>query len=88
LPDLLTIKAESVKIAHSGGNMKKEIHPNYVDCSVTCACGNTFKTRSTLPEIEVEICSSCHPFYTGKQKYVDTEGRIEKFKKKYGYKEQ
>jgi large subunit ribosomal protein L31 len=71
-----------------GGPMKKDIHPKYMECTVVCACGNTFKTRSTLPKIEVEICSSCHPFFTGKQKYVDTEGRIEKFKKKYGYKEQ
>lgn len=71
-----------------GGNMKKDIHPNYVECEVTCACGSNFKTRSTKPKIEVEICSSCHPFFTGKQKYIDTEGRIEKFKKKYGYKEQ
>jgi large subunit ribosomal protein L31 len=71
-----------------GGSMKKDIHPKYMECTVVCACGNTFKTRSTMPKIEVEICSSCHPFFTGKQKYVDTEGRIEKFKKKYGYKEQ
>jgi large subunit ribosomal protein L31 len=68
--------------------MRKGIHPEYVDCKVTCACGHTFNTRSTVPEIQVEICSACHPFYTGKQKYVDTAGRIEKFKKKYGYKEQ
>jgi len=84
----LTISAENDKIHYSGGKMKKGIHPEYVECKVTCACGHSFKTRSTVPEIEVEICSSCHPFYTGKQKYVDTEGRIEKFKKKYGYKEQ
>ena len=68
--------------------MKKGIHPNYQECKVTCACGSTFTTRSTVPKIEVEICSQCHPFYTGKQKYIDTAGRIEKFKKKYGYKEQ
>ena len=84
----MTIPAENDKIPYSGGKMKKGIHPEYVECKVTCACGHSFKTRSTVPEIEVEICSSCHPFYTGKQKYVDTEGRIEKFKKKYGYKEQ
>jgi large subunit ribosomal protein L31 len=71
-----------------GGSMKKNIHPKYMECTVVCACGNTFKTRSTMPKIEVEICSACHPFFTGKQKYIDTEGRIEKFKKKYGYKEQ
>jgi large subunit ribosomal protein L31 len=68
--------------------MKSKIHPEYYECTVTCACGNTFKTRSTKKSIEVEICSQCHPFYTGKQKYIDIEGRIEKFKKKYGYKEQ
>jgi large subunit ribosomal protein L31 len=71
-----------------GGSMKKDIHPKYMECTVICACGNTFKTRSTMAKIEVEICSACHPFFTGKQKYIDTEGRIEKFKKKYGYKEQ
>ncbi len=68
--------------------MKKGIHPKYTDCKVTCACGVSFDTRATTPKIEVEICSSCHPFFTGKQKYIDTEGRIDKFKKKYGYKEQ
>jgi large subunit ribosomal protein L31 len=64
--------------------MKKEIHPEYVEASVTCACGNTFKTQSTKKEIRIEICSSCHPFYTGKQKFVDSAGRVEKFRKKYG----
>ena len=68
--------------------MRKGIHPEYVSCKVSCACGHTFNTRSTVPEIQVEICSACHPFFTGKQKYIDTAGRIEKFKKKYGYKEQ
>jgi large subunit ribosomal protein L31 len=66
--------------------MKKEIHPEYAESTVTCACGNTFKTRSTKKEIRVEICSSCHPFYTGKQKFVDSAGRVEKFKKKYAAK--
>ena len=64
--------------------MKKDIHPNYEVAKVKCACGNAFETRSTKKEIEVEICSNCHPFYTGKQKLVDTAGRIEKFRKKYG----
>jgi len=64
--------------------MKKGIHPEYVDCTVTCACGNTFVTRSTKKEIRVEICSRCHPFFTGKQKFVDSAGRVEKFRKKYG----
>ncbi len=64
--------------------MKKEIHPDYVECTVACACGNTWKTKSTKKEIRVEICSQCHPFFTGKQKFVDSAGRVEKFKKKYG----
>jgi len=64
--------------------MKKDIHPEYVDCSVTCACGNVFTTRSTKKEIRVEICSHCHPFFTGKQKFIDSAGRVEKFIKKYG----
>jgi large subunit ribosomal protein L31 len=63
--------------------MKKDIHPKLnKDCVVTCACGNTFVTTSTLPSISVEICSACHPFYTGQSKFVDTEGRIEKFSKR------
>jgi large subunit ribosomal protein L31 len=64
--------------------MKKGIHPEYVECTVTCACGNSFITRSTKKEIRVEICSRCHPFFTGKQKFVDSAGRVEKFRKKYG----
>jgi len=66
--------------------MKKGIHPEYQECTVICACGNTFKTRSTKKEIRVEICSQCHPFFTGKQKIVDTAGRVEKFRKKYAAK--
>jgi large subunit ribosomal protein L31 len=62
--------------------MKKDIHPEYFDCTVICSCGNTFKTRSTKKEIRVEICSKCHPFYTGKQKLVDSGGRVERFKKR------
>ncbi|MCX6570656.1 MAG: 50S ribosomal protein L31 [Candidatus Aminicenantes bacterium] len=64
--------------------MKKDVHPEYQECTVTCACGSTFKTRSTKKEIRVEICSQCHPFFTGKQKFIDSAGRVEKFKKKYG----
>jgi large subunit ribosomal protein L31 len=64
--------------------MKKGIHPEYVESRVTCACGNTFLTRSTKKEIRVEICSQCHPFFTGKQKLIDSAGRVEKFRKKYG----
>lgn len=64
--------------------MKPDIHPEYVDCTVSCVCGSSFQTRSTLPEIKVEICSACHPFFTGKQKLIDTAGRVERFMKKYG----
>jgi len=64
--------------------MKTAIHPNYVDCEITCGCGNKFTTRATVPSIRVEICSECHPFYTGKQKFVDAAGRVDKFIKKYG----
>ena len=64
--------------------MKKDIHPEYVECNVTCACGNTFKTRSHKAEIRVDICSACHPFFTGSEKIVDSAGRVDKFKKKYG----
>ena len=64
--------------------MKKDIHPNYVEAKVSCACGNTFVTGATKKDINVEICSACHPFYTGKQKFVDSEGRVERFQKKYG----
>ena len=63
--------------------MKQGIHPEYIAATVSCACGNTFETRSTKPTIRVEICSNCHPFFTGKQKIVDTEGRVEKFLQKY-----
>lgn len=67
--------------------MKKDIHPEYKEVTVSCACGNSFVTRSTKsPEIRVDICSACHPFFTGKQKIVDTAGRVERFKKKYGEK--
>ena len=67
--------------------MKDKIHPKYVASKITCACGNVIKTRSTKPEINIGICSECHPFFTGKQKLVDTAGRVERFKKKYGIKE-
>jgi large subunit ribosomal protein L31 len=63
--------------------MKKGIHPNYRETRVICACGETFLTRSTKPEIRVEICSKCHPFFTGKQKLVDTAGRLERFQRRY-----
>ena len=67
--------------------MKKDIHPEYVESDVTCSCGNAFKTRSTQATVHVEICSQCHPFYSGKQKFVDTGGRVERFQRKYGMKE-
>ncbi len=64
--------------------MKTDIHPAYGECTVSCVCGNTFTTRSTVDAIKVEICSECHPFFTGKQKLVDTAGRVERFMRKYG----
>ena len=66
--------------------MKEGIHPKYYDCAVACACGNRFTTRSTVKEIHVEICSNCHPFFTGKQKLVDTAGRVERYRRKYATK--
>ena len=63
--------------------MKQGIHPEYVETNVTCSCGNTFTTRSVKSELHVELCNQCHPFYTGKQKLVDTGGRVERFQKKY-----
>ena len=64
--------------------MKKDIHPEYVDCTVTCTCGNTFQTRSTKPEIRVDICNACHPFFTGQQKLIDSGGRVQRFANKFG----
>lgn len=67
--------------------MKKGIHPKYVDCIITCACGNKVETRSTVEKISVDLCSNCHPFFTGKQKIVDSAGRVEKFVRRYQKKE-
>ena len=64
--------------------MKSGIHPNYVECTVNCVCGNSFQTLSMSEELRVEICSACHPFFTGKQKIIDSEGRVERFRRKYG----
>ena len=64
--------------------MKKGIHPKYLECTVTCGCGNTWKTRSTIPEARIEICSACHPFFTGSEKIVDSLGRVDRFTKKFG----
>ena len=66
--------------------MKEGIHPKYGECTVACACGETFKTGSTKSEMRVDICSKCHPFFTGRQKLVDTGGRVDRFKKRYGMK--
>ena len=63
--------------------MRKDIHPEYYDTKIVCACGNVIPTRSTKKEIRIEICSNCHPFFTGKQKLVDSEGRVERFKRRY-----
>ena len=64
--------------------MKEGIHPEYQTATVTCACGSSFETRSTVGDIHVEVCSACHPFFTGQQKILDTAGRVEKFRRKYG----
>ena len=64
--------------------MQSDIHPDYVTATVKCSCGNTFTTRSTSPELHSELCSECHPFYTGKQKLVDSGGRIDRFERRYG----
>ncbi len=63
--------------------MKSETHPEYVECEVVCGCGESFTTRATVPSIRVEVCSKCHPFYTGKQKLVDSTGRVERFQKRW-----
>ena len=65
--------------------MKLKIHPEYNEVEVSCACGNSFKTRSTISDIRLEICSACHPFFTGKQKLVDSAGRVERFQRKYAH---
>jgi large subunit ribosomal protein L31 len=77
------MKAEGFHSYYGGNDMKKDIHPKYEMTTITCACGNVIETRSTVKDIKVEICSVCHPFYTGKQKLVDTTGRVERFKKRY-----
>lgn len=64
--------------------MKKDIHPEYIKCHVKCGCGNEFDTRATVKSLNVEICSACHPFFTGKQKFVDAAGRVDRFRRRYG----
>ena len=66
--------------------MRPDIHPEYIETTIACACGNTYATRSTVPDLRVAICSKCHPFFTGRQRLVDTAGRVEKFQRKYGRK--
>jgi len=66
--------------------MRKGIHPEYFETTITCACGNVIHTRSTKKDIRIEICSKCHPFFTGKQKFVDSEGRVERFRRRYNLK--
>ncbi len=66
--------------------MKKDIHPDYMTCQISCACGNSFESRSNVPEMRIDICNECHPFFTGSEKIVDAAGRVEKFKKKYNLK--
>jgi large subunit ribosomal protein L31 len=79
-PDILTQPPRKLtEIA-----MRADIHPDYVEASVRCSCGNTFTTRSTKPSLTSELCNECHPFYTGKQKLVDTGGRIDRFERRYG----
>jgi large subunit ribosomal protein L31 len=66
--------------------MKAKIHPEYVDSTFTCACGNTWQTRATKPQVRIEVCSKCHPYFTGEHRIVDTAGRVERFKRRYGIK--
>ena len=80
------VTADPIKLAnHWIAIMKKDIHPKYEEATVTCGCGNKFTTRSSAKNIAVEICSACHPFFTGKMKFVDTTGRVEKFQRKYNW---
>lgn len=77
-------RADGPVLAGKAASMKAATHPDYNEISVTCSCGNVFKTRSTMgKDLQVDVCSNCHPFYTGKQKMVDTAGRVDKFRKKY-----
>ena len=66
--------------------MKTDIHPNYIECTISCACGHVVKTRGTLPQIRLDICGACHPFFTGQERLVDTAGRVERFRKRYAEK--
>lgn len=77
------VKAELQEIMKEVNHMKQGIHPDYKECNVTCACGNSFVTKSTKEELRLEVCSACHPFFTGQQKFINRGGRVEKFKNKY-----
>ncbi len=74
-------------VPQTGENMKTGIHPDYVECNVHCACGNSFQTRATTSDIHLDVCSACHPYFTGEQRIVDTAGRVERFRKRYNLKE-
>jgi large subunit ribosomal protein L31 len=78
-----TSATDSFRASALEGTVKTDIHPTYATATVRCACGNTFQTRSTQAEIHTDVCSACHPFFTGKQKFVDTAGRIDRFRQKY-----
>tara|TARA_A100001037_G_C15064973_1_gene596572 strand:- start:663 stop:929 length:267 start_codon:yes stop_codon:yes gene_type:complete len=85
LPPKKYLGLKKIKITSNRITMKKETHPEYKEIKVTCSCGNSFVTKSTLLEdLAIEVCSSCHPFYTGQQKIVDTAGRVDKFRKRFG----
>jgi large subunit ribosomal protein L31 len=73
-----------IDVLFGGFKVKKGIHPKYEETTITCACGNVIETRCTVKDLKIEICSNCHPFFTGKQKLMDTAGRVEKFRRKYG----
>jgi len=81
-----SLQAATVLLIFRGLTMRPDIHPNYVDVNVTCSCGNVFATRSTYgkKDLHIEVCSACHPFYTGQQKIVDSGGQVEKFRKRFG----
>lgn len=87
LNDIITVsdigKIDGISIAAKDLDMKEGIHPDYIETAVTCGCGNSFTTRSTRSQLKVDICNMCHPFFTGKLKYIDTAGRIEKFQNKF-----
>jgi large subunit ribosomal protein L31 len=76
-------RAGRLEVSREERRVKVGIHPDYVDTTITCACGEVIRTRSTRPDIRVEVCSKCHPFFTGKQKLMDTAGRVERFQRKY-----